>query len=423
MRPHMLLTHSAPSALMRPPTLAGSHVALSQDTRDTPTVRAEHERALGAGREPVDRVQQLLRSQRGWPAVEAAAHQALRLHGAVTSQLALLASLLEAREGLLHDILLQQLQPPSQQPQPARGSGSTMGAPEPAAPPLPHRQPIRPLTAHQLHLISHPSLQREVAGALGAACDALRAQVECAQHARTFFAWVASVAAEDARCAGASGAAAATSGVTPPRMGAHAKPAGHAQGCAPSATLVEDMAALLQQLPGSCRPEAAAVLGTTLQRWLQRGDAAVADPWLQREAREPMLGQLQQAAAQALVRSLQQQRLTGQPELAGLPNDLVHLQQRRSQQHWLRRQAQHYVPDPCASSSDSTALQSGGDRPPGASLTAVAEGSAPAGAAARRLQALALGVARQLSRVRAAAKQQLAAVGAALLPARVSGVG
>jgi hypothetical protein len=399
------------------------HARRLQDTSCTAETQLAHQLALQQAQQHAQRVAGALRATPpGWQRVEAAAQQLLRLQGALTSRLALLESLAHTRERLLHAIA--EAQHRLQQP------GSS-----------------RQLSALELHLLAHPAALQAHQAAMDAAAGRLQRQVDCIGHAQVFFAWLGSVAEEDARQRRGGSPGRGPSG-THPAAGASAgpnnqlSPDGHSRGrsglsssssCSrqsnpagsaggerrPAEVLAGEVAHLLPQLPGSCEPLAPRLV-SKLARQLSHAAASTScggQPAAGRDAAPAGaegLAAFQAAAAEALLGA----RLPrAQPELDALPDDLAVRQEQRQ-----KAQQQQQAWDGLAAAPAQWHAWARVWRPPRPARGAAGSGAPGAGggqvaADTRRLQSLSLAVARQLARVRAAMKQQLAAGAGVFLPA------
>lgn len=176
-------------------------------------------------------MQQLLQGLAGWQQVEAGAQHVLLLLGQVTSRLKLLESLLAGREKLLY-----------------------------------HMQSMQcsavPLTAFELHLLLTPQTLKQYEDAVARANSLLQQQLQCVQHAVTFFAWVDSVLhqhQQDMDNANKSSSLGASNTTT--QYKAASMPF--------KSVAVQEVVPLVQQLPSSCSPVARQVL-QQVQQQLQR---------------------------------------------------------------------------------------------------------------------------------------------------------
>jgi hypothetical protein len=445
-------------------------LACMQDTSSTAAAQAKYAAAASAAQQHTAKVQQQLAAPTSssssssslpggagsWQQVQAAAQQLLSTYRAASMRLQLLSSLLEGREKLLHKIQQAQVDRSAQQQQqqscsPVKDSSSSSSS-------VRRRGSNAALTAFELHLLSSPQLLLQHQQALQQACSLLQQQLQCVQAAQTFFAWASSVLDEEVKDAAVDDRHFGAQGHRQVQYGANSAAAAAArhqqqqQRVLPE-PVIADLLPLLQQLPAADSPLA----GKVLLRVMQQLQAAAAEAGvslspaaaagslsalsLDQPARtaelmqdtdsaqlllnfgkvaaaamatsgiepssEPELLQLSADIQQQLDRLQEQQQ---RQQLAKEAACIVQLQ-RKQQQQWRRQQAAGQQPQQQQQQQQQqgaiSKLTTASPLISQAAAEAADASCVAAGAELQRLHGVALHVARQLAKARAANKQQL----------------
>lgn len=160
----------------------------SQDLSSSPGARESARAAAESARHRQERTKLLRGGHHGWEGVEVAAQQLLAGLGAVRVRLKLLGALLEGRERLVAAVMeqLRQQQQSTgvleQQQQLKCVMGQRQQQQQQGQ--QAHRRGVQPLTPYELLLAINPRLMQQHEAALSSACELLKQQLECAQHAQ-----------------------------------------------------------------------------------------------------------------------------------------------------------------------------------------------------------------------------------------------